>query len=133
MPGLDIFGALTFEKKQKKETAAAKAPETKINGNMVTNSKSKVQVSATYSQRLNRGQTRAIYNEGVTKMSGQYNPEAKVEITIHGSQRPFDMLNLTSLNRTQFLQDQFELIEESLKKQLCTETFEEFMSPAQSC
>ena len=99
---------------------------------MVTNSKSKLQ-AATYNHRQSRGQARAIYNEGVTKMSGQYNPEAKAEITIHTSQRPFDMLNLTSLNRTQFLQEQFDLIEDLLKKQLCTESFEEFMSPAQSC
>jgi hypothetical protein len=42
LPGLDIFGALTYEKKQKKESLAAKAPEKKVNGNMVTNSKSKV-------------------------------------------------------------------------------------------
>jgi hypothetical protein len=47
-PGLDIFGALTYEKKQKKETMAAKAPEKKTNG-IVNNSKSKLIVS--YSQR----------------------------------------------------------------------------------
>lgn len=43
MPGLDIFGALTYEKKQKKESQAAKASEKKVNGNMVNNSKSKIQ------------------------------------------------------------------------------------------
>ena len=69
MPGLDIFGALTYERKQKKESIVAKAPVDKKNGGVVNNSKSKIQV-ATYSQRHNRGQTRAIYNEGVTKISG---------------------------------------------------------------
>jgi DNA polymerase alpha subunit B len=31
------------------------------------------------------------------------------------------------------MQDQFEVIEDILKKQLCTEQFEDFMSPIQTC
>lgn len=61
-----------------------------------------------------------IYNEGVNKIPGLYNPEGKVAVQVtaadHGQQAAYDLLNLTSNARTQALQDQFELIENTMKQ-----------------
>ena len=83
---------------------------------------------ATYQHRKSRGQVRATYNEGVSKIPGIYNQDGKIVVSVANipnhfmseSDMPteYDFLNLTANARTQALQEQYEIIEEVLKKQL---------------
>jgi len=83
--------------------------------------------------RKSAGQQRAIYNEGVNKIPGVYNTEGKIDIKTEEPIKYYDFTNLNAQARTQAMQDQFEVIEDILKKQLKCEQFEDFFSPVQSC
>lgn len=104
---IDIFSLLAMEKQAKVERKAKKqSPNGQSNaGNLQMNSKLKNggQPPVTYNQRKSRGQQRAIYNEGVSRIPGAYNKEAKVQVEIMNYQEPYDMLNLTANVRTDAL------------------------------
>lgn len=106
---MDVFAALAAERKLVKGTSSKPG-------------------GVDYSSRKDRGKVRAIYNEGVQRLPGSFNPEAKVEIKVNGVQ-PYDFMNLTAQARTQALQDQFEVVENIMKTQLRVEGFEDFFSP----
>ena len=127
MQGLDIFGSLATEKravkerqKKKQEEEALKNPAQSKAGKLQQNNTSINSTPASYHQRKSRGQQRVIYNEGVNKIPGLYNPEGKVVAQVtaadHSQQAAYDLLNLNSNARTQALQDQFELIESIMKQ-----------------
>lgn len=78
-----------------------------------------------------RGQQRATYNEGVTKIPGTYNENAKAEVQILQNFGDYDFLNLTAAARVDAMQIHFDIVEEELKKQLRVEQFEDFYSPIQ--
>ena len=79
---MDVFSSLALEKKNKVERKAKKESPNgqSVAGNLQTNSKLKngAQPPVNYHQRKSRGQQRALYNEGVSKIPGAYNKEAKV-------------------------------------------------------
>ena len=70
-----------------------------------------------FRDRKNKLQTRVIYNDGVQKCAGLHNQDGRIAIDkISGQEETFDMLNLNCNMRTQVMQEQFELIEEIMKK-----------------
>ena len=78
-----------------------------------------------YNQRANRGQLRVSYNEGVNKIPGLYNPEGRIEVNSmqlpvkyqHSEPTaPYQFYNLTANARSQAMHEQFEVMEEILRK-----------------
>ena len=137
----DIFSSLAYEKKQKIDRKKQKMTDQQdATKNMskqrhsVGGAQNSPPIAApTYSQRKNRGTERAIYNNGVIKTPGTYNPSGNFQIESVLNCESYDFLNLTPAKRTDVLQQQFEVVENLLRTQLKTEQFEDFYSPIQTC
>ena len=78
-----------------------------------------------YNQRSNRGQSRVVYNEGVNKIPGLYNPDGRIEVKTTGllvkyqhsePTTEYQFYNLTANARSQAMHEQFEVMEEILRK-----------------
>lgn len=82
----------------------------------------------TYKDRKSRGLQRTTFNDGVTKIPGTYNEKGKFKVDIPDFPK-YEFFNLTSLSRTQFLQEQFEVMENALKEQFHIANFDEFGVP----
>lgn len=68
-----------------------------------------------YRDRKSRGTKRITFNEHVKQIPGTYNEKGKFLVNIPEFAK-YDFFNLTSLSRTHYLQEQFEVIENVLKK-----------------
>ena len=66
------------------------------------------------------------------RIPGLYNEKGKFIVDIPTFPK-YDFFNLTSLSRTQFLQEQFEVIENVLKEQFRVQNFDEFGLPTEDC
>ena len=66
-------------------------------------------------------------------MPGMYNDLAEVQVTVLNEIQPYDMFNLTTQDRSQFMQNQFQMIEARLLEQCGVEAFEEYGLPVQDC
>ncbi len=58
-----------------------------------------------------------MYNEHLARVPGLYNDQCKVEITYDALEH-YDFLNLTVTERTQHLNEHFNIIREHMQKQL---------------
>ena len=85
--------------------------------------------------RMSKGQVRETFNSAVKQIPGIYNENCAVHVEVieENKVQPYDIFNLTNQLRTQYMQSQFEEIEQILKKDLKAEEFEEFGLPIQDC
>lgn len=131
--GLDIFARLTQQKKDKIEKKRVKQmEEEKENKVAQSNSKGKKSSIASqlmkqisYEQRQNRGQSKLVFNNGVNKIPGLYNQEGRFEVKVtdlpvkyqlDGPPVEYQFYNLTANARAQAMHEQFEIMEEVLRK-----------------
>jgi len=73
-----------------------------------------------------------VFNQDVPAFKGSYNREGQFSVETRPGHR-YEIFNLTAQERTNGMQRHFSAVQEIMKRQLHTETFDEMGEPTQDC